>query len=110
MTLAQKLDMIDEWLNERSNDAIFLWDILTALRGPDDDDPFVKEQFTTKIRTRAFPKTATNSYTDKPFGIPAYFASPDDDLKIDFAETPFSSSHFLNHVVHAVNALNAAKR
>lgn len=53
------LDEIDAILVDEGRAGQLLWDILTALRGPDRDaDASVKWTSTARVRARAFPKTA----------------------------------------------------
>lgn len=57
-TMKEVLDVIDEFLVQhgRDNEGAMLWDVLTALRGPDSGDDEVKQATTVHIRAAAFPK------------------------------------------------------
>ena len=53
------LDLIDRTLAGKDQEsARELWDVLTAMRGPDDDNNTAKMVYTVPIRSAAFPKTA----------------------------------------------------
>jgi len=52
------LDTIDEMLAGDANEARDLWSVLTALRGPDNEDTELKWRTTAVIRAKAFPKAA----------------------------------------------------
>lgn len=56
--LRHQLDTIDGWLSEKGGD--LLWDVLTALRGPDAGtyNYELKDRTTIHIRRAAFPRTA----------------------------------------------------
>ena len=49
------LDTIDALLVNGDQTSVELWEILTALRGPDDDDECYKSMTTMPIRAAAFP-------------------------------------------------------
>jgi hypothetical protein len=51
------LDKIDDFLITADRmESLSLWDVLTALRGPDDEDRDLKDVTTAVIRAKAFPK------------------------------------------------------
>jgi hypothetical protein len=59
------LDVIDTFLAEGDSASRDLWDVLTALRGPDDPNPYGSDYAglgrkvrTTRVRAAAFPKVA----------------------------------------------------
>ena len=54
----EMLDQIDTFLVRRGSEAGELWDILTALRGPDSENETIKKYATCPIRRAAFPKLA----------------------------------------------------
>lgn len=54
------LDDIDKILSKADDTACTLWNILTAMRGPDDGDFPKKFEYTVPIRGAAFPLTAKN--------------------------------------------------
>lgn len=70
------LDAIEEVLLERDSDARNLWSVLTALRGPDDDQDDGNDRrkinATIPIRRAAFPRVAAQplSYEVGAFGKP----------------------------------------
>lgn len=95
VTFRQMLRQIDIFLLQRNGDGRKLWDVLSALRGPDSQDPILKHRTTEAIRTRAFPKCAKHNRH-----LPALFAMP---------TTLYSSSgpkgHFQSHADKAWAAL-----
>lgn len=58
MTARKVLDIIDQALMQKGEEAQKLWDVLTGLRGPDDRDIDLKTSTTSFIRIAAFPRTA----------------------------------------------------
>lgn len=63
-TARDVLNMLDTFLSSDKTDndeRQKLWNILTALRGPDNDDIYQKERTTVPIRRAAFPKMAEQS-------------------------------------------------
>lgn len=88
---------------ESVHDAKDLWDILTALRGPDNGDASIKKTTTAVLRTMTFLKEGEGA---KPYDLTLRIA--------DFAPftTPFNhgvyeEDHF---TIHAVRAFRALKR
>ena len=100
--LNEMLDMIDKFLTYNPKASV-LWDILSALRGPDSDDMELKEQTTIHIRSAAFPLTAT---VGSLCGI-AYFAKKEDASKRlpYFAKRVNTHPHFMFHYQEAVRQL-----
>jgi hypothetical protein len=80
-----------------------LWDVLSALRGPDSNDVAVKARTTEVIRTRAFPCTALTRCG------PADFAPPGNPLLVDTSGLSYFD-HFRMHAVFADAALRAMGR
>jgi len=102
-TARQVLDIIDKFLvGDFMNEARKLWDILAALRGPDDAKIGDKNGTTCPIRCAALPLTAKRYQTG--YSIPggAMFS---DRLYTGPREYAFDA-HFHNHVVSAAMALN----
>ena len=63
-TVREVLDVIDEFLARGDSRAGALWDVLTALRGPDDESKEqLKSSTTSHIRRAAFPLLASTSRT-----------------------------------------------
>ena len=61
MTMREMLDVLDAFFVEADPyDARCVWDVLTALRGPDDakEHPLSKVRGTVHVRAAAFPRTA----------------------------------------------------
>lgn len=107
--LVKILNDIEEFLlTADQEDRRGLWDILTALRGPDDRQVQVKKHITTaRIRTLAFPRLQR-----APFKVLADFS-----VKKVAPEVPdidsddwSKNSHFYHHVQNAVNALKRIGR
>lgn len=69
--LRNVLDKLDEIIVADDATSRELWDVLTALRGPDSGDARLKHESTVHIRQAAFPRTAEAQRNDGPF-IEAY--------------------------------------
>ena len=101
-TLRAQLDSIDTWLCEKGGKA--LWDVLTALRGPDHGEG--KVNGTEKIRTVAFPKCAANYEENGGIMLAATFARPTEGITVSKATIAQYASHFARHITLAASALN----
>ena len=125
-TLDQMLDTIDGFLaNGDQTDkgpAKQLWDILTALRGPDNMDDLLKTSTTSIIRVKAFPK-ATSLYNDDDYRdkllVRRLALNRQGTLKEAMARALHQtrdevwephSRHFGNHAVDAIKALESIGR
>ena len=95
--LRAQLDTIDGWLQEGNENAGKLWEVLTALRGPDSGDMIVKNATTIHIRAAAFPRTAQNHT------LPAKFAIAGDEPSLN--ESLAGGGHFASHVYFALRTL-----
>jgi len=96
--LRTMLDQIDTFLSTEGPDAICLWEIMTALRGPDDwRQGGDKQTSTSVIRTAAFPKTSLKPQVSADFADPrtAY-------IQPSYIE---GSPHFASHSRWAAVAL-----
>lgn len=98
-----------------------LWSVLTALRGPDNDDMVLKERTTAPIRTLAFPNLAPShsygrnvGYGSGPAGtsVAMVVKGGDATVRLTAAEDSErltaagdSADHFINHVEAAAKAL-----
>ena len=99
----EMLDWIDDFLVSHSLEAAELWDVLTALRGPDSGELGNKLRTTVPIRVAAFPRTAAmpgefngGARSRAIFeGSPQDFVWPDND----------SIEHFDYHIRQAAHAL-----
>lgn len=104
-TLEKVLNVIDEFL-ERDPYGEQLWDILTALRGPDadnpDSEPSEKASTTAPIRARAFPKAAAGTLARGGWAVAPPFA-----FKVPTAGL---YGHFVGHVIRAHEALESINR
>lgn len=96
------LDKIDEFLVQRNTNSQDLWDILTALRGPDSEHNDIKHVTTVPIRSAAFPKTAKVAASDYGFVNGADFRGGE--FSYDAANMD-KSEHFASHVVNAARRL-----
>ncbi len=111
------LDLIDERLvNLPPQERAKLWDVLTALRGPDfeDKNEELKKATTCHIRSKAFPlcrqasvdyKDHTDQATVYLYGL-AYFAKNPKPVKIDYVPFGSGKHHFMDHLNRAAHALN----
>lgn len=103
--LRQALDIIEELLSEHDYSSP-LWDVLTALRGPDSGDDSVKYATTCVIRTAAFPS--------HPYGSNGSLYFSDDATKvkkrIDLLAHNGDSAHFRRHLREAFDALDLKLR
>lgn len=97
------LNQIDEFLAVGDDNARALFDILSALRGPDrPEDAHLKSSTTAVVRTWALPKTAAVNNNNNDMRICAQFALPLSQLNPDIDSW---SGHFAMHLVYARNAL-----
>lgn len=101
----EMLDKIDVFLSTAPIDeAQQLWDVLTALRGPDDDDPELKSRTTTHIRAAAFPK-ARDARRNYHF----YASFSTEECPKIFGEMDCLNEHFLGHYYYAQRILLGTK-
>lgn len=94
------LDIIDKFLSSNSvkeDQKGFLWDILAALRGPDNQNYKIKQETTEVIRSRAFIRTSTKYGAQ----VPANFSK--DPYKII---PTLIYDHFSGHIYYAARALD----
>lgn len=107
-TCSDVLEIIDVFLNKNNDESKTLWAVLTALRGPDNNEQgLLKDTTTAVIRTKAFPKTAIRYLNGESTTFGAIFAPKKrkfhPSLKIN------SFDHFLAHAKAAAKALNLIK-
>ena len=107
--LKKLLDQIDTFLAKSPN-AQELWDILTALRGPDSGYPDLKDATTAVIRKHALPKTYQQKYAGAyhPGEIPAILRE-DCGEAVSFRKDwspPNRGSHFWVHTMRAFRTLD----
>lgn len=107
------LKQIDAFLvrNQKNEAARDLWNILAALRGPDEPELAGAKSDTTEIiRTAAFPRAAKLELGDFKTMVPASFASPGaTTVRLPFLNrSSFSQArrHFRNHASSAATALD----
>lgn len=110
--LRKILDTFDEVLAQDTVLSGQLWDVLSALRGPDDMDAdvYIKATTTNHIRVTAFPKMAalekSNIFPRNNSAIKRVCLSTRP-IDTDFSSTELKSrsSHFANHIMRAFRAL-----
>jgi hypothetical protein len=113
-TVNDMLNDLDEFfLTAPKSDVVHLWDILAALRGPDDIDTELKTRTTARIRSLAFPRTAAYGAED----LPATFAQPGSGMPTlspmeqgRIYAGHHSLYHFFSHIEYADTALRAIGR
>lgn len=94
------LDRIDSVLAEGDADSARLWDVLTALRGPDHySNSERKMTGTTHVRAAAFPQTAASDSW--------YYASmkPTTDIVTEVQDSNLDYTHFESHLQRAFTVL-----
>lgn len=99
----EMLDRIDDFLASHSLEAAELWDVLTALRGPDREGLDDKMCTTVPIRVVAFPKTAAmpDEFNGGVKSRAIFEGSPRDFVWPDINST----EHFDHHIRQAAYAL-----
>lgn len=114
--VAKVLTDIDDLLAQGDVEARQLWALLSALRGPDEENKYSKTDTTARIRAAMFPLTWSRSVAEDdrwtyPHG--AQYERPydpfvlDDTLEVAVRE---NGDHFLSHVKQACDILRSAKR
>jgi len=100
------LNQIENVLLKNNADSQDLWNILSALRGPDTEEQGLKS-YTIEVRRHAFPKLTTLYTVHKTNKIPASFGwwTFNSDLR-----PVYSRDHFHNHIRTAQKAIKARKR
>ena len=98
---------IDRHLAVGDKAASELWDVLTALRGPDSDDADEKDRSTVHVRARAFPRTLAevsrkNQNWWRSIGYHSRFPGMDTTKK-DFTSPDYN--HFGQHIRAAAEVL-----
>src|SRR3990167_6582144 len=102
----KELDRIERFLLKGNQGAKDLWNILSALRGPDDGNLGAKSTTTIPIRQMAFPKLAQKGSNDN---IPAAFGWPDAKF-VDPDDDPHTPQHFRQHARDAWGAVTRRGR
>lgn len=106
----QILNDLDELFSERTDAARVMWNILTALRGPDNEDQDDK-YYTVAVRRAAFPKTANKADLGHIFDIVSgpLFAYPGGNYRLPnitaLRSWDLESDHFHSHIEGAAYAL-----
>lgn len=99
----QVLDQIDAVLAEGSDDSRRLWDIMTALRGPDHfENQGRKDTGTIYIRQAAFPTTAKSAN----WWYASINPNPNRPLDPEYNETNYEFTHFEGHLQRGIDALD----
>lgn len=110
------LDYLDQILSRDGEDAMELWDVLTALRGPDEHSSSAKSGITIPIRRAALPLTACAVERERSgsgLGLDgvhrrAGFGTPQYDVYR--GDTDCYGRHFTVHGYRAAVALGLTKR
>lgn len=105
-TFKQMLDLTDRFLAAHTKDGHGkkLWDVLSALRGPDQEDASsAKSAKTVPIRRAAFPLVTEVGRGQ----IPAHFGYREHTFTV--ADNIHASAHFNNHAENAARALKLIK-
>ena len=113
-TLTEWLDFTDAFLchNPAAGKA---WDIMTALRGPDTEEHYLKS-YTIGVRRRAFPRltslydlTYRHPYTAGVFGCASFNAEDCIYTRPSGERSLGLNPHFTHHIHSALNALDAGR-
>lgn len=109
-TAKEVLDIIDDFLtnNEDHNETRILWDVLTALRGPD-AETFKDKGYTVAIRRAAFPQLAKGNNTKKICASIEVSQSHSIPLRLLTREA-YMQGHFISHLRWAYTALKELGR
>jgi hypothetical protein len=106
--LREALDQIDELLLDPllSRD---LWDVLTALRGPDSENGVLKVLYTAPLRSAAFPRFCVPTcYCGEDTGFNRWSVQVGGELPSSAKVYPYSE-HFFAHVRSALIAIERKK-
>src|SRR6478752_1244455 len=100
-TVRDALDTLDTAMADmRHDDLQAIWDVLTALRGPDNSDPDAKGISTEYVRRDAFPKAA------EAITFMGAFVAAEGRTPSNFSFTTLrrmaGSAHFAQHVISAM--------
>jgi hypothetical protein len=121
-TASEVLDIIDEFFLENANpgnkwhdlnapderrkqEAKKLWDVLSALRGPDDGHLALKYKSTSPLRSAAFPKSAAAPLKRLEHAGPVVQPVAEFDFDFVMQARPRWDDHFRTHVRSAALAL-----
>lgn len=104
--LRKALDVIDRVLVKNDDTAAELWDVLSALRGPDDMKEYkLKAAGTVPIRRAAFPLTteavATSGFTNRADFTVSTYQRPEDNNNGTWS----FDTHVVSHIKRAADAL-----
>lgn len=104
LTLRQVLNVIDTALARENDTSIKVWDVLTALRGPDVGAEYMKKETgTVYVRRAAFPKTTKRADEDYGYLNGAQFSAGAHAFSVP---TKYEGGHFNGHLRRAAEALN----
>lgn len=112
LTFKQVLDIVDTALARGNSTSEKLWDVLTALRGPDTNEYYLKSEITVLIRRKALPKT-TKAHMDSGATLADFGYDEPKDAKISSGTVGYEREgygykrrgHFRNHAIKAAEAL-----
>jgi hypothetical protein len=92
--------------NGKARTARQLWDVLSALRGPDNEHASIKYGTTAIIRAACFPKTYGDGNRD--ICIPATMCHDSEAYRLARSEAGTRGQHFANHARRAFDVLGLA--
>lgn len=103
LPLKDMLSIIQNYLERADSwrDGKRLWDVMAALRGPDEKENYTKAATTTVIRYAAF------GYAPRNYGADVYADQPSfaEERKAKWGDPDDATSHFIRHAASAFNAL-----
>lgn len=111
-TVKEVLEIIDAFLMRDDHESRDLWRILTALRGPDNDDERLKKTTTAVIRSKAFPRCHNKfSQGGAFYSVNGAIFAKREQLEAGVDHTILGSIenggwHFASHIESAESALN----
>lgn len=113
-TLKQMLSVLDQFLLRANRPAADLWNVLTALRGPDTLEEHLKEAYTIPIRHAAFPRcrrSTSIAVSGKWPGrhYPGGLHAGQTQKAFSLAVVPSKIYHFGKHALSAAQALKLVK-
>jgi hypothetical protein len=104
LTLRQVLNVIDTVLAKGDSTSTSLWDVLTGLRGPDNNADYShKDTGTCHVRQIAFPKAAERAGSTYGYLHGAQYST------YAGIQVPTDSGHFQDHLRQAMSALGVLR-
>lgn len=106
--MEEMLKLISDFLKRNDGESEILWDVLTALRGPDDENENDKRATTEVIRYRLFGNAGRES-SDGQRNLNGCLYGPDSESYVKIRER-LPPSHFKGHAKKAFDALGLSWR